>query len=95
MPSLDAYAEKIKGIFDLTADMSYATQFKKNQVPNMNRKGLHNNTPPQKKCCTKKCTIMLNMHDYVFVCCCLFLFWRAKAKIVMYWENIAQHNWAM
>jgi hypothetical protein len=29
MPSLDAYAEKIKGIFDLTADMSYATQFKK------------------------------------------------------------------
>lgn len=49
MPSLDAYAEKIKGIFDLTADMSYATQFKKNQVPNMNRKGLHNNTPPPKK----------------------------------------------
>ena len=53
MPSLDAYAEKIKGIFDLTADMSYATQLKKNQVPNMNRKGLHNNTPPQKKCCTQ------------------------------------------
>lgn len=63
MPSLDAYAEKIKGIFDLTADMSYATQFKKIRYQTWTEKGCITIHPPKKNVAHKHKYIMQNLSE--------------------------------